>query len=236
MSVTAGPIETLYNGYRFRSRLEAKWAVFLDTLGVKYDYEPEGYDLPVELSNSPENGIGSLKYLPDFYLPAQEVWMEIKPDVPTAVESEKAHRLAVLTGHNVYIFQGQIPYVTADTEQHELYETGGHADVLMSDGGVDNYHFWCECPSCGSLGIQFDGRSDRLKCKMPYCCDDAIWQQKKDPSYLCPVHGSNPQPGCGRMGANGDKGYNIASPRLVRAYAAARRARFEWGETPSVRH
>lgn len=48
-------IETIYNGYRFRSRLEARWAVFFDALGVKYEYEPEGFELG--------NG---LYYLPDF--------------------------------------------------------------------------------------------------------------------------------------------------------------------------
>lgn len=48
-------IETEYNGYKFRSRLEARWAVFFDALGLDYEYEPEGFEL--------ENGI---KYLPDF--------------------------------------------------------------------------------------------------------------------------------------------------------------------------
>lgn len=48
-------IETVYNGYKFRSRLEARWAVFFDALGVKYEYEPEGFEL--------DDGA---KYLPDF--------------------------------------------------------------------------------------------------------------------------------------------------------------------------
>lgn len=48
------PIETYYNGYRFRSRLEARWAVFFDALGVKYEYEPEGFQTPAGY------------YLPDF--------------------------------------------------------------------------------------------------------------------------------------------------------------------------
>lgn len=48
-------IETEYNGYRFRSRLEARWAVFFDSLGVKYEYEPEGFILP-----------SGKRYLPDF--------------------------------------------------------------------------------------------------------------------------------------------------------------------------
>lgn len=50
-------IETEYNGYRFRSRLEARWAVFFDALHVPYEYEPEGFDL----------GDGTY-YLPDFRL------------------------------------------------------------------------------------------------------------------------------------------------------------------------
>ena len=50
-------IETEYNGYRFRSRLEARWAVFFDAMGIKYEYEPEGYVL--------QDGE---RYLPDFRL------------------------------------------------------------------------------------------------------------------------------------------------------------------------
>jgi hypothetical protein len=38
-------IETRYAGCRFRSRLEARWAVFFDALGVKWEYEREGFDL-----------------------------------------------------------------------------------------------------------------------------------------------------------------------------------------------
>ena len=45
MNETIKAIETYYNGYRFRSRLEARWAVFFDALGVDYEYEPEGFKL-----------------------------------------------------------------------------------------------------------------------------------------------------------------------------------------------
>lgn len=31
------PIKTQYKGYRFRSRLEARWAVFFDACGVKWN-------------------------------------------------------------------------------------------------------------------------------------------------------------------------------------------------------
>jgi hypothetical protein len=63
-------IETVYKGYRFRSRLEARWAVFFDALGIEWEYEAEGY----ELSD------GS-KYLPDFWLPTFNggMYVEVKP-------------------------------------------------------------------------------------------------------------------------------------------------------------
>ena len=41
-------IETVYRGHRFRSRHEARWAVFFDSLGVDWVYEPEGFDLTEE--------------------------------------------------------------------------------------------------------------------------------------------------------------------------------------------
>jgi hypothetical protein len=50
------PLDTRYKGYRFRSRLEARWAVFFDALNIEYLYEPEGFQLKAG------------RYLPDFQL------------------------------------------------------------------------------------------------------------------------------------------------------------------------
>jgi hypothetical protein len=61
------PIETLYKGFRFRSRLEARWAVFFDRCGQPFEYEHEGYHLP------------SGSYLPDFYFPQFAAFLEVKP-------------------------------------------------------------------------------------------------------------------------------------------------------------
>ena len=63
--MTIKPIETLYRGHYFRSKAEARFAVFLDCLGVKWEYEPQGFDLG--------NG---LKYLPDFKIYNVEIWDE----------------------------------------------------------------------------------------------------------------------------------------------------------------
>ena len=53
-------IPTKYSGITFRSRLEARWAVFFDALGIEWEYEAEGYEI--------EYGNGNVYYLPDFRL------------------------------------------------------------------------------------------------------------------------------------------------------------------------
>ena len=79
-------INTEYKGYRFRSRLEARWAVFFDACGVEWEYEPEGYDL----------GDG-IYYLPDFLLhdvagrAGGDLYVEVKGNMSDA-DAEKINR------------------------------------------------------------------------------------------------------------------------------------------------
>lgn len=68
MTTAIRAIETRYAGCRFRSRLEARWGVFFDKLGVEWQYEPQGYEV----------GPVGTPYLPDFYLPASGHWVEVK--------------------------------------------------------------------------------------------------------------------------------------------------------------
>jgi len=66
------PIETKYKGYKFRSRLEARWAVFFEGMGLDWTYEPEGFQLP-----------SGTWYLPDFFvkghITGEDYYYEIKP-------------------------------------------------------------------------------------------------------------------------------------------------------------
>lgn len=78
-------IETVYNGYKFRSRLEARWAVFFDYLKIKYQYEFEGFDLG-------EAGW----YLPDFCLVEDRVYVEIKPALNLITSEEKLKITAMI--------------------------------------------------------------------------------------------------------------------------------------------
>ena len=62
-------IDTEYKGYLFRSRLEAKWAIFLDMLGEDWEHEAESFNVG-----------GGFQYLPDFRV--RNLWLEVKPKEP----------------------------------------------------------------------------------------------------------------------------------------------------------
>jgi hypothetical protein len=138
-------IETRYAGCRFRSRLEARWAVFFDFLNIKWEYEKEGFELP------------SGRYLPDFWLPMLNCWLEIKPKEPSATEARLCEELAEKGKYDVHCFCGLPPG----------YGTIG-SFVYHGIGRGDQYHAFCVCLACGSIGIAFEGRSERLPCK---CCE-----------------------------------------------------------------
>lgn len=190
------PIETVYVGYRFRSRLEARWAIFFDTLGLRWEYEAEGFDL----------GHG-YKYLPDFWLPELDCWIEIKPimrdieDWPVGEVKLKAELLAQKTGKHVFILVGTPGPVGGMGVLDKDSYTGFAVAPLI--GLYDNSYWWCVCPICGSVGIQYDGRSGR---------------NIHEPN--CQYHDDKTDP----------KNYNFDDPRLHLAYNAARSARFEFGE------
>jgi hypothetical protein len=67
-------IPTKFKGYNFRSRLEARWGVFFENIGVEWEYEPEGFELP-----------SGTRYLPDFRVRSKMdnchviCWYDVKP-------------------------------------------------------------------------------------------------------------------------------------------------------------
>ena len=87
-------IETKYGGCRFRSRTEARWAVFFDALGLKWEYEKEGFELP------------SGWYLPDFWIPEWRAWVEVKGKEPTHQEQAPAQELCEALHQRVMVVIG----------------------------------------------------------------------------------------------------------------------------------
>ena len=88
-------IETYYKGYLCRSRTEARWMVAFDKVDIKYEYEPEGFDLGK-----------SGKYLPDFYLPQVDMYAEVKGRPFNIQELKKAKALALESKKVVLLLDG----------------------------------------------------------------------------------------------------------------------------------
>ena len=88
-------IQTSYNGYSCRSRTEARWMVAFDEAKIKYEYEPQGFDL---------GEVGW--YLPDFYLPQIDTYAEVKGRKFTLQELKKARALADWEETPVLLLEG----------------------------------------------------------------------------------------------------------------------------------
>lgn len=87
-------IETKYGGCRFRSRTEARWAVFFDVVELGWQYEKEGFELP------------SGRYLPDFWLPEAKTWAEVKGGDFSEHEKALCRELAEATGYRCLMLNG----------------------------------------------------------------------------------------------------------------------------------
>lgn len=113
-------IQTEYNGYLFRSRLEARYAVFLNSLHIRWEYEVEGFIL--------DNGEW---YLPDFYLPDFDggMWMEVKPTYFNEQEKERCRLLCLGTKKSVWLANG-----TPNFTVYEVFYFDEHLGVIEGDG------------------------------------------------------------------------------------------------------
>jgi hypothetical protein len=54
----------------FRSSWEANIARYFNFVGIKWTYEPKQFEFPVKR--------GCVSYKPDFYLPKEDTWVEVK--------------------------------------------------------------------------------------------------------------------------------------------------------------
>jgi hypothetical protein len=88
-------IATEYKGIRFRSRLEARIALLMDRISVPWTYERITLRLPA--GNT---------YTPDFFLPRQQVLVEVKPAFPHVEEMQKCETVARDVGMRVVLLYG----------------------------------------------------------------------------------------------------------------------------------
>lgn len=210
------PIETYYNGYRFRSRLEARWAVFFDALGVKYEYEPEGFQL----------SDGSA-YLPDFYLPAFNYFIEVKgKNSHLLSDLKKAERFA-FEQKTALMIMSNIPY---DQSSHGLYWFPIIYYEARSGGMTSRRHAFFQKYDDDNLVIQ----DDYARGLSSYFGYEEYGQKRFDENdyaynAIQAINGADNDD-------DADDPFSIRSSfdlsSIEDALIKARQARFEHGETP----
>lgn len=218
------PIETIYNGYRFRSRLEARWAVFFDALGIKYEYEKEGYEL--------ESG----RYLPDFWVSDLEYHIEIKPsfDAITDLDVERWQEFAPM-GLHILVGSPVLPKIHMDEDGSQVAKIDGPMAITYfkktiqgerPDGVYADFRpwVWQERLTDGTVllwpAFAFE---PILSPEIEQIC-----MERKALVFVMP----NKKGGTINFAVNPGATKAHDTPRLIEAYNSARQARFEHGETP----
>lgn len=200
------PIQTFYKGYRFRSRLEARWAVFFDACGVKWEYEPEGFDLG--------NG---LYYLPDFLLHGLvgrvegDLWVEVKGQM----SEESARKILAFSG--VDKLDRKIKEGHLTVEEFALFQI---KNPILVVGGIPNGETMREI----NHSVADAGYSDR-----DWCGANAFNFFTIDGDYFAAHPGVNKTGGFELFGDDGSYLCDQDDAATERAYRAARCARFERG-------
>lgn len=211
--MTINAIETSYAGCRFRSRLEARWALFLDILGLKWEYEPQGYRV----------GPDQRLYLPDFYLPGLGTWVEVKGDgnaLDLGLICDAVNPKAGLPRANPYhetavLVLGPIPKPDA-AYLHWVVSRSGYCEhfCVCQEPHYSQVMFWpCDLPT----DLANQAREIGVGAELHQCGRSVLKPHVDDLVQARPDNRQRPH------------------PAVLDAYQAARSARFEHGEEPTAR-
>lgn len=203
------PIQTTYSDCLFRSRLEARWAVFFDYVGIEWQYEPEGF----EIKRSQDWHFmedETWNYLPDFFLPNLSTWVEVKPNFND------------LSDDFLYMLQcavdwgGQLPHVG------ESYGTSAGILLLTSIPRTNDYeicHPILQHHKGGHVNIAIFEFGNIKTFPNHNGYFDSGWGDK-----TCIKESL--------INIDGYQGLNLQDGRVQSAYIRARKSRFEHGVTP----
>lgn len=138
-------IPTVYKGIKFKSRVEARWAVFFDLCGLRWEYEKEKLDTGYQV------------YIPDFHVFGRDVYggttktlVEIKGKAPSEAEVSK---LQNVSRADAFILVG--PPSTSQCVC--LFDDG--AGRARTDGYIR------QCPFCGRISFCRKGDSGICYCE-----------------------------------------------------------------------
>ena len=202
---TLVPIQTEYKGILFRSRLEARWAVFFDCCGADWEYEPQGYECEDGTRYLPDFLLHNVRFFMDDDSHEYDVFVEIKGNLTdkdvlkiTNIRDGEPIINKNRSVGNIIAILGNIPFVNS---MQSLFN-----EELME------YKKTC-IDGIGSIGMfsQVKSGDDRVYTAFP-----AVSQSGKLIFATC----------------NGKNQYNVG--RTLNTYYRARSARFEYGEKPMI--
>lgn len=215
------PIETRWKGWRFRSRTEARWAVFLEAAGIQFEYEPEGVVLP------------SGPYLPDFRLTGfpgsdfpkggehEDVWLEIKGGEPTELERQRCAELSAASGCPVLLAVG-VPDFAEQVLLFDLDADERFRDLIALTTGYLGFMNVGD-PTSNAICVGRGPRDDEPEPDETDPEFEKLWDLARESfCRVLGIKGGRLPMGQAKLGI---------SERMRRAYDAARSARFEFGET-----
>lgn len=150
-------IRTKYKGILFRSKLEAQWAKFFDSLNIPWIYEPEGF---VFNDNT--------MYLPDFFLPDSKQWFEVK-GVMNDIDKHKIAMLCMESGHDV-----AVGYANGEFEMCDMWHEcmGCHPHLQWYSKGETYINY---CTECGKYSFMNAIGSYRCQCCDAYDGDHYVY-------------------------------------------------------------
>lgn len=221
--MTIQAIETRYAGHHFRSRLEARWAVFLNTLGIRWEYEPQGYTV----------GPNKTPYLPDFYLPDLQTVVEVKGDADRLDLHLLADFLEGSRNANTLLVLGGIP-------QEDRFATPTH---LLLYRAFDIRPFPNTVGQINEFGLAIEkldpedrdavNRFTRRRGRPTIAMTQAAFFYGRGP-VIGPLGFMPSLPNTDVIEPLSPPAMpTLPYPKIQAAYEAARSARFEHGETPT---
>lgn len=125
-TVPAQPV--VYRGTLFKSKAEARWAAVFDELSVPWKYEPQKFLVA-------DGG-----YIPDFQLPAHNVWWEVKGAPPTPRAVAAAESVSASSGRGVVLSWGAMG-------------VGGEAALVLGPGRAVHVGLGI-CEDCSAVTVR----------------------------------------------------------------------------------
>lgn len=177
---------TLYKDYYFRSKLEAKWAVFFDLMNIPFVYEPEAFIC--------KNGS---QYTPDFYLP--EAILRDGNDMKIT-KIQKCFDDVILKPRKPGIYLEIKPLIYLDADSYEkrissainkplILLCGDPVEALISESEKnlqlspwwDNYIVFMYCDKCHSYKFEYN-EGNYYQCPQ---CHESISNDFREISKQC---------------------------------------------------